>query len=154
MTRQSVGLKDGQSIGLKGGPACTTRHYLLHSSSSSFTRSSTPLSRPSAKPLRVPALHLHGLHESSTIAPPRLHPESCVHPQGLPVDHSTTVSLEIYGFIDPNLVYSQSPFESATVENRNGYGIGEGVFVSDGLVLPPSTEMEPEEGYALLEWRR
>ncbi|KAL2340194.1 hypothetical protein Fmac_008134 [Flemingia macrophylla] len=92
------------------------------------------------------------------VAPPRLHPESCVHPQGLPVDHSAAASLEIYDFTDPNPVYSQSPFESATMENRNdnenGYGTGEGIFVSDGPVLPPPTKMEPKEGYALREWRR
>ncbi|KAL2344383.1 hypothetical protein Fmac_005668 [Flemingia macrophylla] len=93
-----------------------------------------------------------------TFALPRLHPESCVHPQGLPVDHSVAASLEIYGFTDPNPAYSQSPSESATVENRNdsgnGYGAGEGVFVFDGPVHPPPTKMEPEEGYTLREWRR
>jgi hypothetical protein len=26
--------------------------------------------------------------------------------------------------------------------------------VSDGPILPPPTEMEPEEGFALREWRR
>ncbi|KAK7412323.1 hypothetical protein VNO78_03776 [Psophocarpus tetragonolobus] len=70
------------------------------------------------------------------------------------VDHSAAESPEIYGFTDPTPAYSQSPFESATVENGNGYGVGDGVFVSDGPVLPPPTEMEPEEGYALREWRR
>ncbi|KAL2326181.1 hypothetical protein Fmac_025239 [Flemingia macrophylla] len=92
------------------------------------------------------------------VAPPRLHPESCVHLQGLPVDNSTAASPEIYGFTDPNPAYSQSTFESATVENGNdngnGYGTGEGIFVFDGPVLPLPTEMEPEEGYALREWRR
>lgn len=78
------------------------------------------------------------------------------------VDHSAAASPEIYGFTDPNPAYSQSPFESATVENGNengngygqGDGDGDGVFISDGPVLPPPTEMEPEEGYALREWRR
>ncbi|ESW20186.1 hypothetical protein PHAVU_006G187800 [Phaseolus vulgaris] len=74
------------------------------------------------------------------------------------VDHSAAASPEIYGFTDPTPAYSQSPFESASVENGNengnGYGDGDGVFVSDGPVLPPPTEMEPEEGYALREWRR
>ncbi|RZB63520.1 clathrin light chain 1-like [Glycine soja] len=76
------------------------------------------------------------------------------------VDHSAAASPEIYGFTDPNPAYSQSPFESATVENGNengngyGQGDGDGVFISDGPVLPPPTEMEPEEGYALREWRR
>ncbi|KAL2326173.1 hypothetical protein Fmac_025231 [Flemingia macrophylla] len=92
------------------------------------------------------------------VAPPRLHPESCVHSQGLPVDNSTAASPEIYSFTDPNPAYAQSPFELSTVENGNnngnGYGTGEGIFVFDGLVLPLPTEMEPEEGYALPEWRR
>ena len=67
---------------------------------------------------------------------------------------AATASPEIYGFSDPNPGYSHSPFESETVENGNGYGGAESVFVSDGPVLPPPTEMEPEEGYALREWRR
>ncbi|RYQ82436.1 hypothetical protein Ahy_B10g101024 [Arachis hypogaea] len=72
------------------------------------------------------------------------------------VDHdpAAAASPEIYGFSDPNPAYSHSPFESETVENGNGYGGAESVFVSDGPVLPPPTEMEPEEGYALREWRR
>ena len=79
--------------------------------------------------------------------------ESDVH-----VEHTDTASPEIYGFSDPNPNYSQSPFEQLPAENGNengtGNGYGEGVFVSDGPVLPPPTEMEPEEGYALREWRR
>ncbi|MED6130677.1 hypothetical protein PIB30_002789 [Stylosanthes scabra] len=76
------------------------------------------------------------------------------------VDHdpAAAASPEIYGFSDPNPAYSQSPFESETVENGNengnGYGGAESVFVSDGPVLPPPSELEPEEGYALREWRR
>ncbi|XP_027366346.1 clathrin light chain 1-like [Abrus precatorius] len=72
------------------------------------------------------------------------------------VDHAAAASPEIYGFTDPNPAYSQSPFESVTVENgnENGNGYGDGVFVSDGPVLPPPGELEPEEGYALREWRR
>ena len=79
------------------------------------------------------------------------------------VDHdAAAASPEIYGFSDPNPGYSQSPFESVAVENGNengngyggGDGDGDGVFVSDGPVLPPPIEMEPEEGYALREWRR
>lgn len=74
------------------------------------------------------------------------------------VDHAAEASPEIYGFGDPNPGYSPSPFESVSVENGNdngnGYGDSDGVFVSDGPILPPPTEMEPEEGYALREWRR
>lgn len=78
------------------------------------------------------------------------------------VDH-TSASPEIFGFDDPNPSYSQSPFDPIHVDNgngnENGYGglggngIGDDVF-SDGPVLPPPTEMEPEEGFALREWRR
>ncbi|XP_030968225.1 clathrin light chain 2-like [Quercus lobata] len=79
------------------------------------------------------------------------------------VDHASA-SPEIYGFDDPNPGYSQSPFNPIHVDNgngnENGYagfgenGIDDGVFSSDGPVLPPPTEMEPEEGFALREWRR
>jgi hypothetical protein len=74
------------------------------------------------------------------------------------VDQATEASPEIYGFSDPSPGYSPSPFESVTVENGNdngnGYGDSDGVFVSDGPILPPPGEMESEEGYALREWRR
>ncbi|KAL2334277.1 hypothetical protein Fmac_015490 [Flemingia macrophylla] len=121
---------------------CTNKNK----SCSIFHESTTPrqVAPPPSWPLRV--------------APPWLHPESCVHPQVLPVDHSAAASPEIEGFTDLNPAYSHSPSESAIVENRNdngnGYDADEGVFVSDGPVLSPSTEMEPEEGYALREWHR
>lgn len=74
------------------------------------------------------------------------------------VDHAAAASPEIYGFSDPNPGYSQSPFESVTVENGNdngnAYGDDDGAFVSNGPVLPPPGEMEHEEGQALREWRR
>ncbi|XVF25832.1 hypothetical protein REPUB_Repub13aG0247700 [Reevesia pubescens] len=77
------------------------------------------------------------------------------------VDHVTSSSPEIFGFesSDPTPAYSQSPFGTTIpVENgngTNGFGVGnDEVFASDGPVLPPPTDMEPEEGFALREWRR
>ncbi|KAL2326195.1 hypothetical protein Fmac_025253 [Flemingia macrophylla] len=77
---------------------------------STFTAS---VSHPQVLPeSRLPYLglrksHLHGSTLTPSVAPPpswplrvappRLHPESCVHPQGLPVDNSTAASPEIYG---------------------------------------------------------
>ncbi|CAI9760307.1 unnamed protein product [Fraxinus pennsylvanica] len=55
--------------------------------------------------------------------------------------------------------FGSSP-DSVPVSNGNGkapYDIGqdsEGMFSSDGPILPPPTELQPEEGFALREWRR
>ncbi|XP_044461086.1 clathrin light chain 1-like [Mangifera indica] len=71
------------------------------------------------------------------------------------VDH--VQSPEIFGYDNPEPGYSQSPFESVHVENGNGNGYGDSddaVCASDGPILPPPMEMEPEEGFALREWRR
>ncbi|KAJ6925809.1 hypothetical protein NC651_010290 [Populus alba x Populus x berolinensis] len=74
------------------------------------------------------------------------------------VDHASG-SPDVFGFgsdADPDFSH-QSPFGSVHVENGNGNGYNgadDDVFVSDGPILPPPTEMEPEEGYALREWRR
>lgn len=74
------------------------------------------------------------------------------------VDH-VSGSPDVFGFgsdADPDFSH-QSPFGSVHVENGNGNGYNgadDDVFVSDGPILPPPTEMEPEEGYALREWRR
>ncbi|XAR59143.1 hypothetical protein NMG60_11014809 [Bertholletia excelsa] len=77
------------------------------------------------------------------------------------VSHSVN-SPDAFGFgSDPNQEYAQSSpfFSSVPVSNGNGkpYDISEdadGIFSSDGPVLPPPSEMQPDEGFALREWRR
>ncbi|KAG9441001.1 hypothetical protein H6P81_016855 [Aristolochia fimbriata] len=83
------------------------------------------------------------------------------------MDDNTPPSPEMYGFHsapeEPTAgygtvpEYSPSPFDSMPETNGNGKAYGEldeGIFSTDGPVLPPPTEMQPEEGYALREWRR
>ena len=71
---------------------------------------------------------------------------------------------EMYGFggssvvDDPNPNFSGESY-SVPIANGNGkpYDISDdtdGIFSSDGPVLPPPTEMQAEEGFALREWRR
>ncbi|XP_057954554.1 clathrin light chain 2-like [Malania oleifera] len=79
----------------------------------------------------------------------------------VPLDGGHSHSPDAYGFASsPNPEYSSSPFE-ATLPESNGHGkpydIGEdtdGIFTTDGPMLPPPGEMQPEEGVALREWRR
>ena len=73
------------------------------------------------------------------------------------VDHAASDSPPIFSYADPPPDYSHSsPFDSVPVENGNDIGNGYGDdadFVSDGPILPPPSDMEPEEGRALREWR-
>lgn len=51
-------------------------------------------------------------------------------------------------------VFASQPDEEIYAEEANGEGFDGGFPGSDGPILPPPMEMEPEEGFALREWRR
>ncbi|XP_059671086.1 clathrin light chain 2-like [Cornus florida] len=102
-------------------------------------------------------------HYTAASDPPPYHGGGFTVDEEVVVDHvsHSVQSPETYAFgSDPDPNYSQSsPFTSVPISNGNGkaYDIGEdadGFFSSDGPMLPPPTEMQPEEGFAIREWRR
>lgn len=60
--------------------------------------------------------------------------------------------------VDDSLIYvSGGEFSPHTVElslESNGKAFDGGYVASNGPILPPPTEMEPEQGFARSEWKR
>ena len=54
----------------------------------------------------------------------------------------------------PLSIYGSGSGYSAFSPEQNGKGFNGEFGGSDGPILPPHAEMEPEEGSALREWRR
>ncbi|KAK7286900.1 hypothetical protein RJT34_22244 [Clitoria ternatea] len=54
----------------------------------------------------------------------------------------------------PPSIYSPADGFAAFSPEQNGESVDGGFVASDGPILPPPTDMTPEEGFALREWRR
>nr|DAD26692.1 TPA_asm: hypothetical protein HUJ06_028160 [Nelumbo nucifera] len=54
----------------------------------------------------------------------------------------------------PSPIYGTGGGFSAFSPESNGKAFDDGFAPSDGPILPPHTEMQPEEGFALREWKR
>ena len=54
----------------------------------------------------------------------------------------------------PPSIYSPAGGYTAFSPEQNGEGPDADFAASDGPILPPPVDMEPEEGFALREWRR
>lgn len=66
-----------------------------------------------------------------------------------PIFHGATGG-DVFG-VNPVL---DSPSSPLMYSESNGKGFDGGLGGSDGPILNPPTELEPDEGYALREWRR